>query len=159
MLRPGDSGEAGLARDGLLGPRASAALSEDVRPEARYGGDGVEIDLDRQLLLVVRGGVVQTVLNTSTGTFEEYVHDGRRYLAATPRGEWEVSWAVDWVRYGNLGTLYRPRYFHRDGIAVHGYDSVPAYPASHGCARVSDAAMDMIWARDLMPEGSTVHVY
>jgi hypothetical protein len=42
---------------------------------------------------------------------------------------------------------------------VHGYSSVPAYPASHGCARVSTAAMDMIWANQLMPRGATVLVY
>ena len=30
--------------------------------------------------------------------------------------------------------------------------------ASHGCARVSNAAMDMIWEQDLMPVGSTVVV-
>jgi hypothetical protein len=53
----------------------------------------------------------------------------------------------------------RPRYFHPDGIAVHGYPSVPPYPASHGCARVSEEAMDMVWARDLMPVGSAVRVY
>ncbi len=42
---------------------------------------------------------------------------------------------------------------------MHGYPSVPAYPASHGCARVTGAAMDMVWARDLMPRGSEVWVY
>ncbi len=47
---------------------------------------------------------------------------------------------------------------HRDGIAVHGYGSVPAYPASHGCARVSLPAMDMIWRERLMPSGATVLV-
>mgnify|MGYP002652321331 CR=1 FL=1 len=38
------------------------------------------------------------------------------------------------------------------------FGSIPAYPASHGCARVSNAAMDMIWDEDLMPVGSTVVV-
>ena len=34
----------------------------------------------------------------------------------------------DWV-------LWYPLYFHR-GFALHGYPSVPAYPASHGCVRL-----------------------
>jgi lipoprotein-anchoring transpeptidase ErfK/SrfK len=36
---------------------------------------------------------------------------------------------------------------------------VPAYPASHGCVRVSVAAMDMIWEQDILPRGTTVVVY
>ena len=31
-----------------------------------------------------------------------------------------------------------PKYFTWSGIAVHGYTSVPPYPASHGCTRVSN---------------------
>ena len=47
-----------------------------------------------------------------------------------------------WDR-GPLGSLYRPQYFN-DGIAIHGYTSVPSTPASHGC-RVSLRAMDNLW--------------
>lgn len=60
---------------------------------------------------------------------------------------------------GELGPLYRPKYFHHDGIAVHGYGSVPPYPASHGCVRVSFAAVDYLWEQGLMPLESTVLVY
>jgi lipoprotein-anchoring transpeptidase ErfK/SrfK len=42
---------------------------------------------------------------------------------------------------------------------VHGYHSVPAFPASHGCVRVSEPAMNWIWSNDVMPVGSTVWVY
>jgi lipoprotein-anchoring transpeptidase ErfK/SrfK len=58
---------------------------------------------------------------------------------------------------GSLGVLYRPRFFIR-GVAVHGYSSVPNYPASHGCVRVTNQAMDMLWATNAMPMGSTVVV-
>ena len=37
--------------------------------------------------------------------------------------------------------------------------SVPSYPASHGCVRVTYAAMNFIWDQDLMPMGSRVWVY
>ena len=150
---------AGLERDGVLGPRTRAALDAGVRPEARGSGDLVEIDKRRQLLLVVRGGEVVTVLNTSTGTEQPYEEDGLRGVADTPPGTWQVGWAFDGLREARLGELHRPRYFHPDGIAVHGADYVPAYPASHGCVRVSDAAMDMVWERGLMPVGSTVLVH
>jgi peptidoglycan hydrolase-like protein with peptidoglycan-binding domain len=140
---------AGLQRDAVVGPQTLAALEAGTRPEARAGGDGVEIDLERQLLLVVRDGQVRTVLNTSTGVVGRY---------DTPPGRFTVLRAIDGLRVAPLGELWRPRYFN-GGIAVHGSPSIPAHPASHGCARLSDAAIDMIWAEDLMPIGSTVTVY
>ena len=55
--------------------------------------------------------------------------------------------------------MYRPKYFHHDGIALHGYHAIPPHPASHGCARMTFEAIDFIWANDLMPMGSVVLVY
>ena len=150
----------GLERDGIVGPGTAAALDHASRPSAAStSGDLIEVDKARQVLFVVRDGAVQWVLNVSTGTEEPYWVDGRTELADTPAGHWEVAWAVDGLDVGELGGLYRPRYFHRDGIAVHGYSDVPAYPASHGCVRVSNAAIDWIWADNLMPLGSPVWVY
>jgi len=150
----------GMDRDGIAGPGTTAALDRASRPGgAGSGGDVIEIDKDRQVLFVVRGGNVKWVLNVSTGTEEPYWVGGRTELADTPAGRWQVGWAYDGVDVGELGGLYRPRYFHRDGIAVHGYHDVPAHPASHGCVRVSNPAMDWIWSEALMPIGSPVVVY
>lgn len=152
-------GAADLRRDAVAGPATLAALEAGVRPVATTtSGRATEVDRERGLVLFVLDGQVQLVLHTSTGTFERYTHDGRSYLADTPEGTFRVTRAVDGWREGDLGRLYRPRYFHPDGIAVHGYGSVPAHPASHGCARVSLQAMDLVWERDLMPIGSTVVV-
>jgi hypothetical protein len=153
-------GAAGLSRDGVVGPRTRRALRDGVRPSARSeGGRVVEVDRDRGLVMFVDDGRPERILHTSTGTFKEYTFEGRTLLADTPSGSWQVGWAFDGWRESDLGRLYRPRYFHRDGIAVHGYPSVPAYPASHGCVRVSTAAMNMIWRDGLMPVGRRVLVY
>jgi peptidoglycan hydrolase-like protein with peptidoglycan-binding domain len=149
---------AGLGRDGVLGPATARALKAGARPQSRVGGTGIEIDLQRQVLLVVRGGAVTTVLNTSTGNGEPFEYYGRQSRAVTPPGTYSTFRTVDGNDEGPLGDLWRPRYFN-GGIAVHGAASVPAYPASHGCARVSNPAMDMIWARGLMPVGGRVVVY
>jgi N-acetylmuramoyl-L-alanine amidase len=152
-------GVAGLQRDGLAGPRTSAALADGARYQpASTSGAVTEIDRDKGVIAFVRDGATALVLHTSTGTYEEYTHDGRTLLADTPSGSYSVTWTYDGMRNGALGELYRPRYFHPDGIAVHGYPSVPAYPASHGCARVTNQAIDMIWREDLMPKGSAVVV-
>jgi len=89
----------------------------------------------------VRDGHVVTALDTPTGA--PGCHD-------TPRGHFCVERAIDGLRVAPLGELWRPRYFHR-GYAVHGSPSIPAHPASHGSARLSNAAMDMIWAEGLPP--------
>jgi len=150
----------GLERDGIAGRGTIAALEDAARPHGRSTtGNLVEVDKKRQVLLVIRGGEVEWVVNVSTGTEKPYQVNGRTELADTPAGRWTVSWVEDGVDWGELGGLYRPRYFHSDGIAVHGYHDVPAYPASHGCVRVADAVMDWIWAADVMPLGSAVWVY
>jgi peptidoglycan hydrolase-like protein with peptidoglycan-binding domain len=138
----------GLARDGIAGPATLTALETAQRPRATdHGRDHVEIDLDRQLLLVVQGGEVRLALNTSTGT--------RGW--ATPSGEFRVERQIDGIRRAPLGDLYRPKYFN-GGIAVHGSPSIPGHPASHGCARVSNGAMDHLWATGVLAIGTPVVV-
>jgi lipoprotein-anchoring transpeptidase ErfK/SrfK len=150
---------AGLGRDGVFGPATRRALQTGVRPHSRVGGSGVEIDKARQLILVVRGGAVTTILNTSTGSGQPYkTQGGGTAIASTPSGSFSVFRTVDHLDKGPLGDLWRPRYFN-GGIAVHGAGYVPGYPASHGCSRVSNPAMNMIWANNLMPIGSSVVVY
>ena len=149
---------AGIGRDGVVGPKTKRALEQGVRPKVTLSGDGVEIVLERQILVVVRDGRASTILNTSTGNGEEYTStSGNRAIATTPRGSFTVYRAVDGPLTNSLGELWRPRFFHR-GFAVHGSPNIPPYPASHGCARLSNAAINMIWARDLMPVGSRVVV-
>ncbi len=149
---------AGIDRDGLVGPETQDALDEGVRVEASSGyDDGVEIDLERQLLLVVSGGEVEQVFATSTGSGETYTSEGEERVATTPEGEFSVFREVDGWDDGPLGSLYRPKYFN-GGIAVHGYNSVPAYPTSHGCARVSVEGMDWLWENDALADETPVIV-
>ncbi len=150
---------AGISRDGVVGPNTRRALDDGVRPPATVKGDGLEVDLGRQLLLVVRGGAPVIVLNTSTGSGEEYTSTfGNPAIARTPTGTFTFLRRVDGMAESSLGTLWRPIFFTSSGYAVHGSQNVPPWPASHGCVRVSNAAIDMIWARGLAPVGSTVTV-
>jgi peptidoglycan hydrolase-like protein with peptidoglycan-binding domain len=150
---------AGLGRDGVVGPKTQKALDQGVRPKARStSGRLVEIDLKRQLLMLVDDGEVTHVFNTATGSNQNYVYQGKTYLADTPPGHFTVSRQIDGQRDGPLGPLWRPKYFN-GGIAVHGAPNVPPYPASHGCARLTNAAINWIWANNKVPLQTKVWVY
>lgn len=138
----------GIERDGIAGPVTRVRLAAARRPAPIGIADGVEIDLARQVLFVVQGGQVVEVHNTSTG----------RSGWSTPPGLFRVNRQIDGMRYAPLGNLWRPKYFN-GGIAVHGSGSIPAEPASHGCARVSMTAMDHLWDSGRLAMGSPVVVY
>ncbi|WP_156533176.1 L,D-transpeptidase family protein, partial [Cellulosimicrobium sp. I38E] len=152
---------AGLSRDGVVGPATQAALDEGVTPQPRSGsGKVIEIDLDRQLLLAVEDGRVVTVVNASSGNGESYEAKGRTYRASTPRGEFHVGRQVDGNHSSSLelGDMWRPKFF-TGGIAVHGSGSIPPWPASHGCVRVANSAMNWLWDSWHADPGTTVLVY
>jgi peptidoglycan hydrolase-like protein with peptidoglycan-binding domain len=150
---------AGLKRDGVMGSQTRQALNDGVSVSARSdSGHWIEIDKSRQLVLLVDDGSVSTILNSSTGSGKPYTQDGQTSIANTPSGKFRMFRQVDALDKGPLGDLWRPKYFN-GGIALHGSDDVPGFPASHGCARVSNPAIDWIWATNKAPMGTHVWVY
>jgi hypothetical protein len=150
---------AGLSRNGIVGPAAEAALAEGVIPHPRStSGYVIEVDLEDDLVMFVTNGRVGYVLNTSTGGGYTYTEDGVTAVADTPVGHFQMYREVDGLVVDSLGALWRPKFFDA-GFAIHGDTSVPPYPVSHGCVRVSDEAIDWIWASNVAPIGTTVWVY
>jgi lipoprotein-anchoring transpeptidase ErfK/SrfK len=149
----------GLDRDGIAGPATLGVLASDAGGPAPRSASGVEIDKTRQVLMLVRDGRAEWTFNTSTGNGQGYRNaEGDRRVASTPSGSFKVSRQIDGLRISDLGELWRPKYFN-GGIAVHGSTSVPAFAASHGCVRVSNAAMNWIWDANQVPIGTPVLVY
>lgn len=139
----------GLAVSGEADAETAAALSVASRPLPHNPDqDGFEVDLTTQVGFVVANGEVLWVVDVSTG----------KSSTPTPAGDYAVYREIDGNRVSALGTLYRPKYF-RGGYAIHGYPSVPAHAASHGCVRVTFAAMDMLWANDFLAIGTPVWVH
>ncbi|MAT05150.1 MAG: murein L,D-transpeptidase [Acidimicrobiaceae bacterium] len=158
----------GLTADGVLGDETAAKMSSvTTRPTASAdAGTLVEVDKSKQLLFFIIDGTTEWILNTSTGSEIPYREPDQN----TP-GEWQEGDSVTrtglhsvyrqrnegWWE-GDLGSIYRPKYF-TGGIAVHGSNHIPNYPASHGCVRVSVPAMDWIWASEIMPMDIPVWVH
>ena len=122
----------GLPRTGRVEGSLWRRLATARVPAPRYGtGDHIEVDKSRNVLYEVVGGRVNRIVHVSTGA-----------TGNTPLGTFHVYRKVggwDWV-------LWYPLYFLR-GFAIHGYPSVPAYPASHGCVRVPMWIAPSLFAR------------
>jgi len=150
---------ANLQRDGVVGPATWAALDAGVVPQPRAeSGYEIQINLANDLIMVVNNNHLLWTLNTSTGGGYTYTQDGSTNVAITPTGVFSTFRVVNGTVTDSLGTLFRPRFFY-EGYAIHGDSSVPPVPVSHGCARVSNEAINWIWAANIDPIGTTVWVY
>ena len=122
--------------NGKLSITELEAIRNSSSPSAREAGyEHVEIDIDRQVMLIVNaeGGV--KALPVSTGTGKEFLDDGQTSIAYTPRGRFIVYDKIAGWESGPIGRMYYPNYIS-GGIAIHGSRSVPTKPATHGCIRV-----------------------
>jgi peptidoglycan hydrolase-like protein with peptidoglycan-binding domain len=150
---------AGITTDGVVGPQTAGALAKGVVPRPRPAkGNLIEVNLEKDLLMFVHDGKLVYVLNTSTGGGYTYVDKGVTYVATTPTGIYHVYYGIDGLVTDSLGQLWRPRYFY-SGFAIHGDGYVPPVPVSHGCVRVSNEAIDWIWANNMAPVGAEVWVF
>ena len=139
----------GLPRTGIVSPADWARLNHPILPKPRYPSpaDHLEVDKVHQVLYVVRGGRVTTIVPVSTaGVAGDY----------TPTGRFAIYRKVTGFDPSPLGTLYDPMYF-TGGYAIHGNPSVPPYPASHGCIRVPMWIAPLLYASN--DYGETVYVY
>jgi hypothetical protein len=138
----------GLERTGTVDDATWRALSQEVVPVPRYRGHGthLEVSKSRQILLVVREGETFSYLPVSSGAG-----------GITPVGNYRILWkALATTTWLGPAILYRTMTFHTH-YAIHGFGSVPAYPASHGCVRVPIWLADWLYGQS--PVGERVYVY
>ncbi|HZE68776.1 MAG TPA: L,D-transpeptidase family protein [Pyrinomonadaceae bacterium] len=133
------------------------AIRTSTSPKAREPGYAhVEVDLDRQVLLMVNTDAGVRVLPVSTGSDKSFMDEGQTSIAHTPRGRFVVyDKSVGWEN-GALGSVYYANYIS-GGVAIHGYPSVPTEPASHGCIRIPMFAARQV--SKLLKVGTIVLVY
>jgi lipoprotein-anchoring transpeptidase ErfK/SrfK len=149
----------GIGADGIVGKGTLAALKAPRQPVLKDASstDRVEVDLTKQVLYVVKGGAITRILPVSSGNGETYLQkSGRKAKALSPIGWYRIQRRIVGVREADLGKLYDPQYFYR-GWAIHGSNSVPAHPASHGCIRVTRT--DAKYLLSAISVGTSVYVY
>jgi lipoprotein-anchoring transpeptidase ErfK/SrfK len=147
-----------LDRDGVVGPITRKALERPRVPKPRSGRAGfhVEADLTLQVVYLVADGRIREILDASSASGQTYTVRGDVRVSSTPLGDFKIQRKINAWRRSELGLLYRPAYF-TGGYALHGAPSVPPFPASHGCIRITTAAMDRLF--DRLPVGTSMLVY
>jgi hypothetical protein len=111
----------------------------------RFPGHGkhVEADLSRQVIALIRNGKAERIYPVSSG----------KPSTPTIRGHFRVYLKAPGT---NAKGMFMSSYFIR-GYAIHGYPSVPVFPASHGCIRVANAEAVSIFK--WLSRGDIVDVY
>jgi lipoprotein-anchoring transpeptidase ErfK/SrfK len=147
----------GRAVSGVLTIDEFEAIRTATSPKAREDGyEHVEVDLDRQVLLLVEDDAKVRVLPVSTGNGKEFFYDGQTSIAYTPRGRFVVYEKGFGWENNVPGSMYYPNYIS-GGIAIHGSLNVPVQPASHGCIRIPMFAA--VEVSKLLKLGTIVLVY
>jgi len=149
-----------VSRTGMIDAATWGLLDRGVRANPRTtSGTVIECDLAENTLMLVSSGSLRYTLNTSTGNGARYYSRGMWRTAYTPKGAFSVyyRYTSGW-QTGSLGSMWRPAYF-RSGWAIHGSTSIPPYPASHGCLRVSVSAMSKLYAEGWPIIGRRVWIY
>jgi peptidoglycan hydrolase-like protein with peptidoglycan-binding domain len=135
-----------LGRDGYASKQVFAMLARGQGAfKLRYpkSGKHVEFDWSRQVLVLANGAKPYRTYHTSSGT------------PATPTVFGTYQFYLQTPGTNAKGMVYSS-YFIR-GYAIHGYASVPTFPASHGCLRVPipNAIQIFNW----IDIGDTIHSY
>ena len=137
---------AGIDRNGRIGPTERDFLeTSSTRQPLHVGAEPnrTEIDIAKQVITLYNNNQVTLITTTSTASGETFCYVTPKKaptqriceVATTPNGRYQYYFFYDGWQDGDLGELYNPYYFFK-GRAIHGYDSVPVTPASHGCSRI-----------------------
>jgi hypothetical protein len=122
--------------------RASATIFKrlaggrgEFKPRHPGAGAHVEVDISRQVMALIENGKAKYTYPVSTGA------------PATPTIRGHYRFYRRQPGFNSVG-MYYSVYFIR-GYAIHGYHSVPNYPASHGCVRnpIPDSKFIYNWVR------------
>ena len=121
-------------------------VAKTIRPRYSSPYDHLEVDKRRQIMMLVRGGAVRALIAVSTGA-----------TGNTPEGRFRIQQKHPFtLSFSGGAVLYRTMGFYGN-FAIHGYPSVPPYPASHGCVREPMWVADWVYDRSFV--GERVYVY
>ena len=137
----------GLSRDYVFGAACWKKLETAKVIKAKFSGPSthLEVDKGRQIAMVVKNGAPYGIIAISSGA-----------TGNTPTGTFHIFIKSLWAQSNYDSKLFRSMGFYKD-FAMHGYNPVPPYPASHGCVR--EPMWVAQWMYDQSWVGETVYLY
>jgi hypothetical protein len=143
-----------VSRNRITKKDVTALRKATAWTKPRHGKNYLWVDRRCQMLYQAKGGRFVRVLKASTGASGH----------ATPGGTYKITWrwpgwhdSSEYPSDSGNGNMYNAMYFRSGGYAVHGSRSVPHYPASHGCVRVTWGGANQLW--DSVPIGTKVIIF
>lgn len=137
-----------LNRDGVVGASVWERIVTAQAPAPHKTADGyrIEVDLTRQVLMLIDNNKVWKIVHVSTGK------------KGTRTGHFAIGTKIPGtVKLATLeGYFYYPSYIVSK-TAIHGYPSVPPWPASHGCVRVPMWMCAELYYQ--VPKGTPIDIY
>ncbi len=138
----------GLPRNGVAGATTLKRLLTASRPTATrpIKGKRVEVDIQKQVMLLEQGGKVIRAIHVSTGA-----------AGNTPRGNYSIIRKENpsWVYLLKIWLPYASYFV--GGFAMHEYHDVPGYPASRGCVRIASPFAQGVY--EFATHGTPVYVH
>jgi Putative peptidoglycan binding domain/L,D-transpeptidase catalytic domain len=128
---PGEDYVSSAMQRALAHPRAPKVLDRSA------GGNRIEVNLAREVLVLYHKNQIQLISHVSSGGGYFYCSPGGGCgYAVTPTGNFKtVVFMSGWVQVP-LGEMYNPVFFIGTAFAIHGETYVPLAPVSHGCIRI-----------------------
>ena len=128
---PGEDYVSSAMQRALAHPRAPKVLDRAA------GGNRIEVNLAREVLVLYHKNQIQLISHVSSGGGYFYCSPGGGCgYAVTPTGNFKtVVFMPGWVQVP-LGEMYNPVFFIGTAFAIHGDTYVPLAPVSHGCVRI-----------------------
>jgi hypothetical protein len=128
-----------LKIDGIIGKETLNSLKNPVIPQAKFKKNEkhIEVDIKLQVLYIVENGLVKYIIPISSGKNNSTVR-GQFKIYRFKKG-WHKVVGRPWSGY-----MLNPIYFY-GAYAIHGYKSVPNFPASHGCIRIPLCYSDFVF--------------
>ncbi len=120
----------------------------------------LEADLTRQVLFFIDQGELAGVFPISSGGGYLYWSERNQQWvrARTPKGRFFLKWFnPGWREDVTTGWWLYNYWAFTDFYGLHGYASVPTYPASHGCVRVHTWNAD--WLAERLFVGIPLHIW
>jgi peptidoglycan hydrolase-like protein with peptidoglycan-binding domain len=137
----------GMTRNGTISVDVLTRLQTATRPKASRVLDtnpSLEVIKGKQVMLFCKDGEVVWTLHVCTGSASVGI--------ITPSATFHIT-----RKTRELSPLYLPMYLRNTKLAIHGYPSVPVYPASHGCVRTQFWDEDVIYP--LIAVGTAVYIH